>query len=51
MSKKRMFKRDISIIIAILVIPILAYTYLLFPEVKEVTIFNRTFTSNYYEDI
>jgi hypothetical protein len=35
----------------ILVIPLLAYVYFLFPEVKEVKVFNYTFTSNYYEDI
>ncbi len=51
MNLKQKFKRDIWIIIAILLIPVLAYAYLLFPNEPEIKIFGLTLNGGYYGNI
>ncbi|WP_299520359.1 hypothetical protein [Winogradskyella sp.] len=50
-TTKRKLKSDIKVIIAILLIPVISYAYLLFPDTREITIFNYSFTSSYYQSI
>ncbi|WP_299362274.1 hypothetical protein [Winogradskyella sp.] len=50
MSVRKKLKRDIITIIAILLIPVIAYMYLLFPNTKDISIFNYSLSSGYYED-
>ncbi|WP_369994759.1 hypothetical protein [Winogradskyella sp.] len=50
MDIKNKLRRDIWIIIAILLIPVLAYAYLLFPEKEEINILGKTIDSSFYSD-
>jgi len=51
MAIKKKFKKDIVIIIAIILLPLLTYIYIFFPRQKTINFLGYQFSSGYYGDV